>query len=323
MYKTVTIDLQKYEQVYENPTGRIEYYLIDMPKEYTREDKTKFEYKRCIFEPDMHLGEMTAYKAAEKIGIPCCRVELFKRPYTSKPHLFETGIISYYDTSNNDELYASDSIVTRYMRKRGIMHDYMADIDTIFAAAYEKFKQENRPLGEFLKFKKDFIFMTVFDLQFGNFDRGLNNWFIRRNKITGAMDLYPMFDNEAILGFTDEIPEDMSYQEIAEFNNARKSKVTISSDRVSRKYTDFRDLYTYLLSKYPLETRYATKKVTSFMVSDLDTILNNLPDITPERKEFARRNFMYRKMTLEKIYLEQNNKKKVVAPVKFEQRMSS
>jgi hypothetical protein len=59
------------------------------------------------------------------------------------------------------------------------------------------------------------------------------------------------------------------------------------------------------------------------MVSDLDTILNNLPDITPERKEFARRNFMYRKMTLEKIYLEQNNKKKVVAPVKFEQRMSS
>lgn len=73
MYKTVTIDLQKYEQVYENPTGRIEYYLIDMPKEYTREDKTKFEYKRCIFEPDMHLGEMTAYKAAEKIGIPCLK----------------------------------------------------------------------------------------------------------------------------------------------------------------------------------------------------------------------------------------------------------
>ena len=37
MYKTVTIDLQKYEPVYENPVGRIEYYLINMPKEYTRE----------------------------------------------------------------------------------------------------------------------------------------------------------------------------------------------------------------------------------------------------------------------------------------------
>ena len=323
MFKTVTIDLQKYEPVYENPIGRIEYYLIDMPKEYSREDKTKFEYKRCIFEPDMHYGEMTAYCIAKKLGVPCCKTELFKRPYVSKPNLFETGIISYYDLSNNDVTYAADSIVSRYMKKRGLENDYMADIDTIFAAVLERFRQEGRSIGEFLKFKKDFIVMTVFDLQFGNFDRGLNNWFLRKNKLTGELDLYPMFDNEAILGFTDEIPDDMSYAQIAGFNNVRKSRVTLTEDRKQRKYTDFRELYKYLLEKYPLETRFATKKIGNFTVGDLDEILNNLSDISPERKEFARKNFMYRKMTMEKIYLEQYNRKKSVVPVKYEQRLSS
>ena len=42
-------------------------------------------------------------------------------------------------------------------------------------------------------------------------------------------------------------------KEIAEFNNVRKSRVTLTEDRKQRKYTDFRELYKYLLDKYPLE----------------------------------------------------------------------
>ena len=302
MYNTVEIDKTKYEEIYEGPSrGRFEYWLKDMPKEYGRYDKVKFEYKRCVFEPDMHFGEMTAYQVAKKIGIPCCKVELFSKPYPRKPHLSETGCISHFEQSSNDTLFPADNITHRYVKQEGMQDNYMLDINTIFDAVYELFRKNQRPISEFLMFKKDFILMTVFDLRFGNFDRGLNNWFIRQNKKTGKMELYPMFDNEAILGFTDDVLNDMSYASIAEFNNERMSKVTTPEDRKKRRYTDFREMYKYLLKKYPLEIRFANRMFEKFKESDLIEILDNMPGISEERKKFARRNYAYRSMTLDRI----------------------
>lgn len=328
MYKQVTIDYRKYEPTYEYPIGRIEYNLINMPEEYPRNSRTKFEYKRCIYEPDMHLGEFTGFKIAEKIGIPCCETELFSRPYKNKPDLSEVGVISYFYSGSNDVVLTSDAIITRYARKNNIENDFMPDINMIYAAVYERFKEDGRPISEFLKFKKDFIMMTVFDLRFGNYDRGLNNWYLIQDKISGRFDLYPMFDNEAILGFTDDIPDDTSYDSIAEFNNLRKSKVTISKDRAQGKYTDFRELYRYLLEYYPIETVYATKQINKFKAGDLDEILDNLPGISEERKRFSKRNYMYRQMTMEKLYLDYLDKRKrsrtgSLQVIPFDQRLSS
>ena len=328
MYKQVRIDLTRYEPIYEYPVGRIEYNLIDMPESYSRNSRTKFEYKRCIFEPDMHFGEMTGYMIAKKIGISCCDVELFSRPYRNKPELSEVGAISYFYSGSDDDVFTSSGVVTKHAKKNKIEDDYMPDINTIFAAVYDRFKEDERPISEFLKFKKDFIMMTVFDLKFGNFDRGLNNWYLIKDKKTGRIDLYPMFDNEAVLGFTDDIPEDTSYASIADFNNIRKSRVTIPRDRVERKYTDFRDMYRYLLEYYPIETIHATKMINKFKVGDLDEILNNLPELSDERKKFAKKNYMYRQMTMDKLYLDYLDKRKrsktvALNIVPFDQRMSS
>ena len=328
MYKQVRIDYSKYEPVYEYPIGRIEYNLINMPEEYSRNSRTKFEYKRCIYELDMHLGEMTGYKITEKIGIPCCEVELFSRPYTNRPDLSEVGAISYFYSGSNDVVLTSSGIITRHAKKNKIEDDYMPDINMIFAAVYERFKEDGRPISEFLKFKKDFIMMTVFDLRFGNFDRGLNNWYILQDKVTGRLDLYPMFDNEAILGFTDDIPEDTTYASIAEFNNVRRSRVTTPKDRSNRNFSDFRELYRYLLEHYPIETVHATKEINKFKAGDLDEILDNLPGISEERKRFAKRNYMYRQMTMEKLYMDYLDKIKRsrtgnLHVVPFDQRLSS
>lgn len=326
MYKQVIIDLKKYEPVYEYPVGRIEYNFINMPKQYPRNGRAKFEYKRCIFEPDMHLGEMTACKIAEKIGIPCCEIELFKKPHSLNPRLFETGSISYFDLSSDEFIHPAENIVKDYCRANNISNDYMADIDTIFAAIYERYKRDNRPVSEFLKFKRDFIMMTVFDLKFGNYDRGLNNWYLRRNNKTGYLDLYPMFDNEAILGFVDDVLEDKSYSSIAEFNNMRKSKVTMPKDREKREYTDFRELYRYLLENYPMETVYATNRIAEFSEENLNDILDRLPDVTQERKDFAKRNFSYRKMTMDRIYedyLDKKQRRKIKTHIDYPERLTS
>ena len=325
MYKQVRIDLTRYEPIYEYPVGRIEYNLTDMPESYPRNSRTKFEYKRCIFEPDMHFGEMTGYKIAEKIGIPCCEVELFSRPYRNKPELSEVGAISYFYFGSDDDVFTSSGVITKHAKKNKIEDDYMPDINTIFAAVYDRFKEDGRPISEFLKFKKDFIMMIIFDLKFGNFDRGLNNWYLIKDKKTGRIDLYPMFDNEAVLGFTDDIPENTSYASIADFNNIRKSRVTIPKDRAERKYTDFRDMYRYLLEYYPIETIHATKMINKFKAEDLDEILNNLPGISDERKNFAKKNYMYRQMTMDKLYLDKRKRSRIVALniVPFDQRISS
>ena len=199
---------------------------------------------------------------------------------------------------------------------------------SIYEPVYERFKEDGRPISEFLKFKKDFIMMTVFDLRFGNFDRGLNNWYILQDKVTGRLDLYPLFDNEAILGFTDDIPEDTTYASIAEFNNVRRSRVTTPKDRSNRNFSDFRELYRYLLEHYPIETVHATKEINKFKAGDLDEILDNLPGISEERKRFAKRNYMYRQMTMEKLYMDYLDKIKRsrtgnLHVVPFEQRLSS
>ena len=318
MYKTVTIDKAKYEEVYEGPArGRFEFALRAFPKTYGRKDKVQFEYKRCIFEPDMHLGEMTAFKIAEKLGIPCCEVELFSKQHPTMLDIFETGCISYFEVGSDDVLYSAENLISTYAKEHGISSFHLIDIDSIFCAIYDFLKRNNRPLEEYFKFKRDFITMTFFDLKFGNFDRGINNWFVRVNKTTGVVELYPMFDNEAILGFTDDILENMSYTEISKFNNERKSKV----------YTNFKDMYEYLLKHYPFEMRHASMVLSSFKLEDLESILNNLPGISDKRKEFARKNYAYRTIELDRIKTEYEDsvrvKRAALRTVNFDERMSS
>ena len=325
MYDTHQIDITKYKEVFEHKVGSYEYNLRNMPDTYTRDDKVKFQYKRCIFEPDIHYGEMTAFKIAEKLGIPCCKAELLKRPYLRKPNLFETGVMSYFSLSSEDELLSPEILISRYCKEKGINNDYMADIDTIFEAISQIFLREKRPLSEFLKFKKDFIVMLMFDLKFGNYDRGLNNWILRKNKKTGELDLYPMFDNEAILGFADEVLDEMSYSSIYNFNQERISKVTIARDRERREYTNFEDMFRYLLERYPIETKHAKNILDRFTGNDLSEILNNLPDISDERKKFAQRNYGFRNLILERIYedfTKQKNKRLARNPVTYDDRMS-
>ena len=86
-------------------------------------------------------------------------------------------------------------------------------------------------------------------------------------------------------------------------------------------------MYKYLLKNYPLETRFANRMFENFTESDLIEILDNMPDISDERKRFARRNYAYRSMTLDRIREDHDanklTRRRIYSKVDRDERMSS
>ena len=172
--------------------------------------------------------------------------------------------------------------------------------------------QFKRPYSEFIDFKQDFIDMVVYDIKLLNPDRGLENWFIRQNKSTKAIDLYPMFDNEMILGFDDDISysktlsnEKLSYSQ----EDIKRSSAIVTPDEMinNKNSVNYKKLFTFLLNRYPIQTQNALDKFKNFDISNLYEILNSLPDLSENRKNFALKLFDCRSKSLEEIY--KNNKK--------------
>ncbi len=294
MYKEISkVDLNKYTMVSEYPTNRFEYNLNAIIQDknftYSRDDEVKFVLKKSELEPYIHFGEKVAYEIAKKLKFKCCRVELFKGvdDFGRKT----VGDISYFDLDSDEEIINPYWALNWY-RKNYEKQIYPASIDVIFDACKKYcFEKDNRPDEEFENFMRDFIYMTVFDLKFGNFDRKENNWLLRINKQNGKYDLYPMFDNEAILGFANDEPENLSDENIERFNEHFKSMVCTSEDGEKRKGSSMENMIKFLLMNYPIQTKEAIIRIFEFTKSDLEEILNNIPDLPESRRKFAIKNF--------------------------------
>ncbi len=297
MYKEISkIDLSKYRMVSEYPKNRFEYNLKELDQDknfvYSKDDEAKFVFKRCVFEPYIHFGEKVAYEIAKKVGIKCCRAELFNGVGGLWNN--STGVISYFDTSSDDNLLNPYWALTWYREKYG-KNIFPASIDIIFDACKKYFFDDNnRPDKEFKEFVQDFIDMTIFDLKFGNYDRGDTNWLLRVGKKDGKYELYPMFDNETILGFTEDEPSPLTVENIEKFNDDFKSKVCTTEDGKRGKGSSMEDMIIFLLDNYPEQTSDAIMRVCKFKENDLEEILDNIPNLPESRREFAIKNFMYR-----------------------------
>ena len=55
-----------------------------------------------------------------------------------------------------------------------------------------------------------------------------------------------------------------------------------------------KEILEYLLENYPNQMRVSIKKMYSFTLEDLDEILDNLPGLSDERREYVTNNFEYR-----------------------------
>ena len=149
---------------------------------------------------------------------------------------------------------------------------------------------------EINRIREEFIQMVVFDCAFGNSDRNDENWGIiirdpDKDSKSPKVSIYPMFDNEKILGFMErkELVEKLLTDEklVKEFSE------TFLESRMGFKSTsekvDYRSMIKYLMSVYPVSTKKALDKVLSFKEKDLDEILDECEGLDDCYKSFAKK----------------------------------
>lgn len=291
------IDTDEYEIFDEYDTGK-DVYVRKNPKNINiRDNENKFMFKINFSDVPIDIAEEIAYKIAKKIGISCCKAETCMRKRNSiVPERYDTGVRSFYHISNQDKFITSSSLVSEYLfsKKTAIkMNSHSYDIDLIMQAIFHRIIEvDKRPYQEFLDVKQQFIDMVIFDLKFGNYDRGRDNWMLVQNAVTRQISLYPMYDNEAILAF-DSALGFSSASEVAFFNDSNKYPIIRPSDR-SKGKSNYMDLLKYLLEKYPVQTRKATDKVFEFRFVDLENLLEDYDVLSEERKKAIKKAFLDR-----------------------------
>lgn len=298
------IDLEKYTLHDQIRKGLYEYRARNSELFKDRKKHNKLYLKRTIWTEDTHISEFLGFLLGRKNGFKVCESELYKAPLLNNK--FDYGVISYEETSENDTLILPRSIIKDFLENQNSDKEIYngVDIDTIMASIFFYMNENRRPYQEFLDFKQDFINMMLYDLKYMNPDRRLNNWFIREDKKTGQVDLYPMFDNEMILGFDYDLQGNrLSEESLDEEDSKRKSAVLLPKDfMLGKSESDYKEFMKYLLKKYPVQTQKAFNQVSNVTSQYLEEVLSDIEDIRKGRIERSVQLFNKREEELNKIY---------------------
>lgn len=314
-YEGKPIDIAKYKQVdiYSSSKGIYEYFARIPQNEEKRNNHNNFFLKLSKWSKDQHIGEKLAEIFAKEIGFNVCDVDLYKatRPHTE---YLDYGAISYVDKSKYDQISLPQTMIEEYREYVGEHPEakWVYNAEAVINAAFKKFTDAKRPYSEFIKFKQDFINMLVFDIKFTNADRGGDNWMIIENSITGEIELYPMFDNAASLGFEeDNVPnesDEAKYQEIIdEYDKSRKcSIITPESEKECEVEEEYDSLLRFLLKKYPTQTKNALEAVFKIDRKFVEETLEEIEGVSEQRKKFTLAVFSKRDERVREIWQEYN-----------------
>ena len=304
-------DLTKYKKVdvFSEEDSIYEYGAINPHDMKNRKNHNRFFLKISKWNVDQHLGEYIGYKIAQKIGFRCCDIDIYKAPRSGKTDIIEYGAISFIEEAEDDITYLPHNMIQEYRKKNGleIKKNWIYGIDTVLNSFLKKVTDDGRPYEDFLEFKQDFINMMIYDIKFTNADRSSDNWLIRTDKATKKTDLYPLFDNAAILGFVVDTPNTDNLEEYAkkirEYDIGHPvTIVTQNSEMIGQDTEDYRDMLKYLLNKYPKETKKALDAACSFTVNDLKNELDKIDDMDINRKKFTIAVFVQRDREVRQIY---------------------
>ncbi|MGN1330090.1 MAG: hypothetical protein ACI4VN_01970 [Clostridia bacterium] len=322
-YKGRTLDSKEYflADIYNESRGIYEYRRKEPQNETSRKNHNGLFLKISKWSNTLHIGELVGCLIAQKIGFKTCDVELFRQHRIR--NLYDIGAISYIELAKDDTIITAESQITRHKKLNNMPYpiSQTVDIDTIFDAIFRLMQTEHRPYQEYLKFKQDFINMIIFDIKVLNSDRTLENWLIRKNKTTGEIDLYPMFDNSAILGFEENVPPETEgeeeYEKIVKDYNEKEKTIAITTPKkrnTENQAESYREVLMYLLQKYPIETKKAIIQSEKFTVKDLKEILDEIDpgnnegeapiEIETSRKQFAIDLYLSREKGIKEIIQE-------------------
>lgn len=304
VYTYNIIDLDKYEKYDELRKGIFEFRAKNPENTSSRDNHNRFFAKRALWSEDLHLGEFLGGLIGKKNKFKICDTGLYRHPrYTA-----DRGVISFAHLSDKDKLIDPRRIILEYLKTQNINHKYLnsIDVDTVFRAMFWFMYQYKRPYSEFINFKQDFIDMLVYDLKLLNPDRGFANWFIRQNTQTKETDLYPMFDNEMILGFNKPSYDNDLTEEDIKSENAERTSAILTPDTIMKQkdQVSYIELLKYLLWKYPEQTKKSLNKFKNFSPDELLVLLNQIPDLSDKRKNVVVRLYKTRSLDIDKIYEE-------------------
>jgi len=334
-YYGTPIDASEYElyDTFSESRGIYQYRRKNPKNTSNRKNFNSFYLKINKWSEWQNVGEMLGKIIAEKIGFKSCDTALYKSPRSFTSY-YDTGVISYIEKSESDIVYSVENLIKKYREKQNIItqKDWYADIDTIFGAIFMRMQEKNRPYQEYLDFKQDFINMMIFDIKFLNPDRDFYNWLIREDNKTGKIDLYPMFDNAAILGFEEftiqkyKGQEEYYKKQIEKFD-VEKGRIAVTVPKEATKHlkeeqdSDYKTFLRYLLEKYPIETKKALAQTEKFTVKELKESLQEISigdieehfeEIDIPRQEFAIDLFLQREKGMREVIKEykENQRKK-------------
>lgn len=272
-------------------------------------------------------GEFIGSLAAKRMGIPVCDVELVKHPMNnprskSGRYVDVPGALSFIDLQPGESLTESEEIVnwfknTHYDEFLAIQNplgefedgDYRIsqnnntlnnNIELIIPAFESYIREKCRGTEQDVaSVRQAIIEMTVYDCTLANTDRNDNNFGLAIGP--QGTRFYPIYDNEYILGFSEEEFNIGKYsatslQRHIDLELTSRLGVTSKPEKVTHS-----EMMTYLFSTYPKETLEAYKKSQRFTEDDLIEIMDECEGLSDVHKAYAKRIFKMRKRAIDVI----------------------
>ena len=259
-------------------------------------------------------GEVVARRIADKVGISACDAEVgyIHERARDKTRTIPVAI-SYFDLQEAEQMVPAASIIEwfklNYEReaREDVLGGNFSEFDwetkrvncniPLILTAFDRYLSEMTTASEEdrKKLRQDIIDMIVFDCKFGNTDRHDDNFGLGvSNDGSGKVRFYPLFDNEAVLGF---ITPDSYVRKCKDdysklHPNFLWSLLNFGTDFY--RPADIASVERELFERYPEETANAYQKVMKLRADDLEEILGDYPELSsdnPKRHDYIMSTF--------------------------------
>lgn len=266
-----------------------------------------------------HFGEYFGYLLADKSGVQACPVRLitvhdFKNKYSTTKHLY-TACGSKRLLKLSQSMILGESIVSAFMHKHANKYNeiiskiecspelrsYMQvekedNIDVIILsiitqtidferqAEMRSTEEIESDVKENLKNAFD---MVVYDCLFGNDDRHSQNWAMCSDLETGRIQMYPLYDNERVLGLSKpeaEIKRYVHSENVSDITDKKSlSRMGISPVHSGLPYMV---MLNHIVKNYPEYAIPSIKKITDQITEqDIENLYNATIGITTRSQD--------------------------------------
>lgn len=264
-----------------------------------------------------HYGEYISSIILKQLGMDACKVDLgvatIKHPYNHKDINLE-GCLSHFQLTEHQSMFAANVVIDGLKQEkpkkfRELTQRGKSDSDQNFTnieLILEAFEYKFKSLGQADKIpevRKKIFDMCAFDLIYANRDRHDQNFGVRVDMLTDEISFYPLFDNEQILGFQEELGNVKKYlsddKAYAKFkNNELTSCMGIPGQIQKIRPMQFLE---YLLEKYPTEILNSIQDIRRHKLSDLEEIMDSCDGLSPEHKDFAKKIYLERQKEIDTV----------------------